>query len=522
MLFNTAIFVILVYASTLALAQDEASSEIPVFTEVQDQVGIFSTGTMGQSAVWGDFDGDGWQDLLVTNNDRDVRSRSLRRSRKVRSGPAVRKYFQKTESKKLFLFKNEYGEKFSDVAFISGLPNTKIKAATWADYDGDGYADLAIAPTRAAIPPLLYKNQGGLSFVNVSEEAGWTRTGSSIRHVIWTDYDRDGNLDLFAAGNQLSHLYRNKGDGTFEEVSELAGVSTPNNSQAALFFDSNNNGWPDLFVANGGYNMFYINNGDGTFTDASESSGLAGAAFWQTSGSCAGDYNGDGYLDLYITNIGKAKKNALYRNNGDGTFTDVTWSTGTQDVGDGRTCAWIDFDADGRLDLFTTNHIPTSKLFRNLGNGVFKNVALEVGVAKPLDVFAATWADYDRDGFLDVYLNGHMGNTLKRNQGNSNKSLTLHLVGDGLFTNYSAIGARAILTTPAGQQIREVSGGRGGIEQDMLPLHFGLGAYEKADIKILWPSGKECSFSGVSAIDTHEYRIAESKCDIIAIENPGK
>ena len=154
-----------------------------------------------------------------------------------------------------------------------------------------------------------------------------TKAGSTTRHVIWVDYDRDGLLDLFAPGNQLSYLYRNTGEGTFEDVSSLAGITERNNSLSAIFFDANNDGWPDLFLANGGYNKFYLNNGDGTFTDTSHSSGLEGAPYWHTTSACAGDYNGDGFLDLYITNIGKAKKNALYRNNKDGTFTDATWET---------------------------------------------------------------------------------------------------------------------------------------------------------------------------------------------------
>lgn len=265
-------------------------------------------------------------------------------------------------------------------------------------------------------------------------------------------------------------------------------------------------------------NEFYINNGDGTFTDATVSSGLQGDSHWQTTSACSGDYNEDGFFDLYVTNIGKAKRNALYRNNKDGTFTDITWSSNTTDGGDGRTCAWIDFDADGRLDLFSTNHVWPNKLYRNLGNGVFRDVAAAVGVDTPIDVFAATWADYDRDGFLDVYLTGHIGSALKRNSGSSNNSITIHLVGDGLLSNRSAIGARVRLSTPGGTQTKEVSGGRGGTEQDMLPLYFGLGSFEKADISVTWPSGKVCSFKGVSVEEQREFQLREIKCDIIELE----
>jgi len=503
-------------------AQDQSSDELPVFTDSENAVGIFDTGSLGQTAVWGDYNGDGWQDLLISNTDRKRGSRQPRRDRRKRGRPAAAKPFSTSKLTKLFLFKNESGVKFSNVANISGLPNHNIKAASWADYDNDGLLDLAIATIKAATPPLLYQNYDGVSFIDISQEAGITQAGSTTRHVIWVDYDRDGLLDLFAAGNERSYLYRNKGDGKFEDASSLAGIAESSNGLSAIFFDSNNDGWPDLFLANGGYNKFYMNNGDGTFTDASVSSGLDGAPYWQTTSVCSGDYNEDGYLDIYVTNIGKAKKNTLYKNNKDGTFTDVTWETGTRDLGDGRTCAWIDFDADGRVDLFTTNHTWNNKLYRNLGNGAFRDAAVEVNLAKPIDVFAVTWADYDRDGFLDVYLNGHIGNSLKRNEGNSNKSITLQLLGDGLRSNRSAIGARVVLSTPGGSQLREVSGGRGGTEQDMLPLYFGLGKFDKADIQVIWPSGKECSFKDISVELHREFQISEIKCDIIAIDKSYK
>jgi len=508
--------------SCVVFAQDQSSDELPVFTDSENSVGIFSTGTLGQTAVWGDYNGDGWQDLLISNTDRDRSARVPRRGRRGRGKPAPAKPFSASTRRHLLLFQNDSGVKFSDVRHISGLPNDKIKTASWADYDNDGLLDLAVGTIKAASPPLLYKNLDGVSFIDISQEAGLTKTGSTSGHVIWADYDRDGLLDLFVPGNQLSYLYRNKGEGTFEEVSLLAGITKRNNGLSAIFFDADNDGWPDLFLANGGYNKFYKNNGDGTFTDASESSGLEGAPYWHTTSACSGDYNGDGFLDVYITNIGKARKNALYRNNKDGTFTDVTWETGTRDIGDGRTCAWIDFDADGRLDLFTTNHTSSNKLYRNLGNGAFRDAAAEVNLAKPIDVFAASWGDYDRDGFLDVYLNGHIGNSLKRNEGNSNNSITLHLVGDGLLSNRSAIGARVVLSTPGGSQLREVSGGRGGTEQDMFPLYFGLGEFDKADIRVIWPSGKECWFKDVSADSRIEFQISEIKCDIITIGKSGK
>ena len=204
-------------------------------------------------------------------------------------------------------------------------------------------------------------------------------------------------------------------------------------------------------------------------------------------------------------------------NNRDGTFTDVTWVTNTGDVGDGRTCAWIDFDADGRIDLFSTNHLAANRLYKNLGDGFFLDVAKEAGLRTPIDVFAATWGDYNRDGHLDVFLNGHVSSVLMENNGNSNNSITLSLFGDGLLSNSSAIGSRVEIITKDGIQVREVSGGRGCCEQDMLSAFFGVGREKVLDIKTTWPSGEICSFENVSIVEHKSYRIYENSCVIETI-----
>jgi hypothetical protein len=262
-------------------------------------------------------------------------------------------------------------------------------------------------------------------------------------------------------------------------------------------------------------NKMYLNNRDGSFVDITESSGLGGHQIWNTTSACSGDYNGDGYFDVYVTNIGRANGNALYRNNGDGTFTNITWDTNTDDVGDGRTCAWIDFDADGKIDLFSTNHLQPNRLYRNMGNDVFVDVAPLVGIDSPIDVFAASWGDYNRDGFMDVFLNGHLGTALMKNSGNANNSVTLNLIGGGLLSNSSAIGARVEVINTEGSQVREVSGGRGCCEQDMLPVYFGVGQDDTIDINLIWPSGRTCSFKDLSLEKVNHFTIHEIKCDIV-------
>jgi len=489
-----------------------ASEDLPKFTNVQSQAGIPHVGNLGQAATWGDYNSDGWLDLFVSNSDRSRRGPARQQNDTNKdsanySNPIQRSYF----------FINEKGT-FKDISEQIGIPNSRYKTATWADYNNDGFPDLLLGTKGAGMPPKLYKNLNGHSIKDISEKAGIIKRGSTLVHGIWADYDNDGSIDFYQAGKGKSFLYKNKGDGTFEDVTGEALINGKALSNSALWFDLNNDGYQDLFLVNYGFNNMYLNNKDGTFKDITEKSGLAGEKDWKTSSACSGDYNADGFFDIYVTNIGRAKRNALYKNNGDGTFSDITQETGTSDVGDGRTCAWIDFDADGRIDLFSTNHLQPNRLYKNLAEGGFEDVASQTGIDKPIDVFAATWGDYDRDGFLDVFLNGHLGTGLMKNTGNTNNSITLKLLGNGSSTNRSAIGARVELNTGKDQQFSEVSGGRGCCEQDMLPLYFGLGQNGKADILVKWPGGETCSFKDVSVQKVNHFIIQEAKCDIIPSE----
>ena len=470
----------------------EGSVNFPTFADVSDEVGIGDVGGLGQTAAWGDFNSDGCQDLIVANADVGSSFRNV------------------------FLFKNNCNGKFSDVTAGSGIFDLPLRSAAWADFNNDGFLDLVVGPIMAGAPPKLYKNQGGGIFVDVSEEAGITKEGGIVGHAIWVDYDRDGWVDLVQANETdsvKSFLYHNERDGTFDEVSDGSGLGKFI-TNSAISFDFNNDGFPDLFLANKGLNRLYLNNRDGTFTDVTDSAGVGGDPKWDSVAACVGDFNGDGFFDLYVVNISSKTpvRNALYRNNPNGTFKDVTEETGTEDVGDGRTCAWVDFDGDGRIDLFTTNHVPVSKLFKNIGNGKFRDVAPDVGIDLPTDVFAATWGDYNNDGFMDVFLNGHNGKPLMENSGTPNNFLIIKLVGKKLMTNTSAIGTRVKVTSSKGAQIREVSGGRGCCEQDMLPIHFGTGNEIEVDIQVQWTDGDESNFPNVNVEGGCLFLISEDEC----------
>ncbi len=470
-----------------ACSRDSIDSvPLPKFTHVAES-GIGGVGGLGQTAAWGDFNNDDCIDIIFANTD--------------------------PRPPNLFLYKNNCDGTFVEVTDESGISNVRVRSISWADFNNDGLLDLVISTIRAGTPPILYKNLDGNVFQNVSKEAGITVNGGVAWHTVWADYNKDGLVDLFQANSGSSYLYKNQGNGKFKEVSKEMGLGQIFNTRSAIWFDLNNDGFQDLFLANGGLNKLYLNNGGESFTDKTDGSGVKGDEKWSSVSACAGDFNNDGFLDLYVGNIG-SPRNALYLNNGDGTFKDVTLKAGTQDIGDARTCAWVDFNSDGWLDLYTSNHLNATKFFRNKGNSKFADVAAEVGLESPIDVFAASWGDYNNNGFMDTFLIGHIGNGLLSNTGNQNNNLVIKVMGDGISSNASGIGTRVRLSTSKGSQIREVSGGRGCCEQDMLPVHFGVGNEKEVDIRVEWTSGDLCHFYDLEVEGGRRISISQKGCKI--------
>ncbi len=462
--------------------------ENAVFKNVLIDKGFGDLGTLGQSASWGDINNDGFLDIALGNT--DLRSRSF------------------------YLYQNDGSGNFNDITEGSGIGDQPIRSLTWADYDNDGYIDLALGTIRGGAPPVLYKNLKNSSFMDVTSKAGLTRKDGFLFNVIWSDYNLDGHVDLFQINARELHLYKNIGNGIFEEVASEAGIVKENFTRGAVLFDFNNDMYPDLFLANSGSDNFFINNGDGTFKDITSEAGLDGGADSNTGPVCTGDFNNDGFIDLYLGSQGR-RRNVLFRNNGDGTFTDISEKANVKDVGDARTCSFVDYDSDGLIDIVATNHINPNKLFKNKENEEFEDVAEQVGIRTPIiDVFSTAWADYNQDGFMDVFLYGHIGIGLMENSGNKNNNIIIELIGNGSTTNMSAISSRIILQTENGTQTREVAGGGGCCEQNMLPVHFGVGNETKADILVKWTDGVQCDFQDFDINKNTRINVNQTGCKL--------
>ncbi len=461
----------------------------------------------GRGVAWGDYDQDGRHDLFVTNRPVWYTGADPSNHLYHNDGPDV-------GNPDSWLFSDVTADPLDDPLYSQGV--------SWADYDGDGDLDLYQANMQVSAgylaPNRLYRNEGGGVFVDMASAAG-VNDGGSGRTVSWCDYDQDGDIDLYLANDGPNRLFRNEGDGTFTNVApDSTGVGDDLYTMGCAWGDFDNDGDPDLYVVNynEGANRLFRNDGEDPgmpgewiFTDVAVETGVADtgsglAAAW-------GDFDNDGWLDLYLANKGD---NRLYRSVGQTApapgspfFEDVTEVSGTTltDGQYGTGVAWADYDNDGDLDFFLGNHWPdtgpeyaVNQLFRNDGPAVpsgwsFVNVAPTngVGISDSLSTNGAAWSDFDDDGDLDLYFaNMTAGpNKLFRNDvADSTDNHWLHLDLVANQANTAAIGARVRAVAGGVSQIREVDGGSGFLSQPSLTIEFGLGAATMVDtLYIDWP-----------------------------------
>jgi hypothetical protein len=311
-----------------------------------------------------------------------------------------------------------------DVAARAGLDGLDVAGGTIADdLDGDGLADLLFSSVDRCGPLRFYRARGDGTFEDRTEAAGLRGQTGGI-NLVQADYDNDGRLDVFVMRGgwevpMRNSLLRNEGGGRFTDVTAKAGLlSRDHATHSAGFADYDGDGWLDLFV---GHEMtpsqLFRNRGDGTFEDATERAGVGRSAF--TKGVAWGDYDQDGHPDLYVSNM--FGENFLYRNEGDGRFAEVAAGLGVQKPLTSFTTWFFDYDNDGWLDLFVASFPPsveefvkhylgrppvaeTLTLYRNLGQGAFRDVTRETGLGRVVPAMGANFGDLDNDGFLDMYL----------------------------------------------------------------------------------------------------------------------
>jgi len=460
----------------------------------------------GGGAV-GDYDGDGWLDVYVVGGTSGTNR----------------------------LFRNRGRGKFSEVGVGAGVALSGVASSgpVFADYDGDGRLDLFVGGVDGT-HPTLFRNQGDGTFGDVTVAAGLVFLRPTFS-AAFGDYDGDGDLDLATSHwnstplSATEHLWRNEGDGTFTDVSLAAGLvieESPTFPTLVMTFtprfaDIDNDGDQDLLYASDFHvSQVFRNEGDGTFTDVttaviSDENGM---------GSAIADYDNDGDLDWFVSSIwdpgnvtdphvGKTG-NRLYRNDGTGTFEDVTDAAGVRAGFWGWASTFADFDNDGHLDLFHVNGagelatgpgwdffvFDPSRLFVSNGDGTFTERSAELGIVDPQQGRGAAAFDYDRDGDLDLMtFNNQQPGRLYRNGGDRFVGfLTVRL--RGFAPNVEAIGARVYATTGATTQMRELSAGSNYVSAEPAEAHFGLGAATSVDeLRIVWPDGEETVLEDVPA-----------------------
>jgi hypothetical protein len=459
----------------------------------------------------GDYDGDGWLDLYVTQGDTFVN----------------------------YLFRNVGqgdGYAFANMASVAGVGMSvqhMAAAPAFVDYDGDGDEDLFVGGVEYS-PFKVFRNNGDGTFQDSTEESG---LGAIVREnslsMAFGDYDDDSDLDMFVAHwtfsrNELpggfQHLWRNNGDGTFTDVSEeslvAAAVVVPDGdfTFTPSFADIDNDGDPDLLVvSDNGTSQVLVNDGDQggglfTFSVATDENVITDEAGM---GSSVADFDNDGDLDWFVSSIFEVDSvfrtgNRYYENLGNGVFADSTTRTGVRDGYWGWASCAADFNNDGLLDIFHVNGISISaaaiflddpsRLFIANGDGTFTEHSEQLGLVDDRQGRGIVCFDGDQDGDIDIFVaNNNDRPSLFRNDG-GNRFNYLNISLSAGAPNTAAIGARIYVAAAGVTQMREVSSGNNYVSQNPTEQHFGLARTETLDtIRVRWPDGTESVREGISA-----------------------
>lgn len=397
------------------------------------------------------------------------------------------------------LYENQSGI-FQDIAAQAGVTGNSTSQATGAlalDYNNDGWPDLLTWN-----PLVLYKNLGNGRFADVSATSN-VIAEAPVMAAAPGDYNGDGLPDIYLVLDSVTEenmLLENSGPPRWQFInrSSVAKVNSRSRGDGAIFFDYNNDGRADLYVINkNAPNQLYENQGNGTFVDVAVAQGVAQQGLF--TGVTTADYDNDGDFDLYLTVAGAP--NLLLQNSGAPSyvFRDKAATAGVAQISNGYTAAFGDYDNDSWQDLYVSSGFENDALYRNLGDGTFRDVALSEEIRKSGGEIPAFF-DLDNDGQLDVYIvNALNENVLYRNTGNSNHWLKIQVVGQ--TATRQAFGVQVRLLANGVWQSREINGqSPGAYAGHALPEHFGLGAASVVDsLEILWPDGRILALNEISA-----------------------
>ncbi|HLJ40178.1 MAG TPA: CRTAC1 family protein [Candidatus Acidoferrales bacterium] len=492
--------------------------------------GKFLPETMGSGCAFLDYDADGWQDVLLING---MDWPTHRRARST-----------------MRLYHNNRNGTFTDVTSRAGLDIEMYgMGVAVADFNNDGFPDIFITCVGQN---RLFKNTGRGTFLDVTRESGLAGREGFSTSALWFDFDRDGFLDLFVCnyvkwspaqdvfcsldGKHKSYctpeayrgetcwLFRNRGNGTFEDVTATSGIfDTSSKSLGVAMLDYDEDGWPDLMVANDTQpNKLYRNQRNGTFKDVAVEAGIAFSNDGKARagmGVAVGGFNASGRPGIAITNFDDEMV-GLYRPLGKGLYEDVAVQSGVglpskNTLGFG--CVFADMNRDGALDLVVANgHIDETvrnirgnvgyaqppQLFLNDGAGKFRDVASEVGDAfqRPKIGRGLCYGDFDRDGDLDLLMTTNNGPAylFRNDQLSRNRAIRFRLTG--VKSNRDGIGARLQIFHGESSQSRLVTSGSSYLSQSELPVTFGLGQRDRVDRVVLnWPSGRAEEYKNLAS-----------------------
>ena len=472
------------------------------FEDVANDIGTaysYGTSTWGGGVSFADFDNDGLDDLT----------------------------FATEEGTEIYFLKNNDGI-FNSVS-LNGISNTfKTKQVIWIDYDNDGDQDFFVTGFEGVNK--FYKNEGDMNFTDISSTIGFFQTDLFTYGVSFADMDNDGDLDAFIsnrdgeADDQRNYLYRND-DGTYIDITESAGLSMSSHlSFCSIIFDYNKDGFQDIYISNDkpdNLNILYKNNGDGTFDDVSEYSGAGIGINAMT--TTIGDYNNDGWFDIYITNTPEG--NELLRNNGDGTFTNVAEATATTFNSVGWGAVFLDADSDGLLDLYVSSDFDGSvgsflsaAFYHQQNNETFsipQNIGFQDDTRKS---YTNAIGDIDNDGKPDIVV----GNDIEPNFLWANKTVNennwLKVKLEGVISNRDGIGNTIEINIDGQSQYRYTLAGEGYLSQNSFYEFFGMGNATEVDyVKVTWTATGETEI--ITNIAANQAIIIKEGNGILSTEN---